>query len=207
MSSGCDRANTLAPPRDLSPPATSPAAAVRRLEWAFNNRNVDAISGLLTGDVVFRAAAADSAGSAVVQHWTREQLLASLQALLVGDQVAPAAARVQLNFDTNPSPFPDTRPGHSGAVHRSVRTSLEFTVATAEGDVLEAAGHLLCYVTRGDSAQIPSDEKARGAKSDSTLWWFDTLEDETIDQGFHTTPSHPTSFTDILRLYHDPSRH
>lgn len=207
ISSGCDRANTLAPPQDLSPAATSPAAAVKRLEWAFNHRDVEAIRGLLTEDFLFGTAAVDSAGNGVGHDWTRAQLLASFEALFIGNPGGPpAAARVRMTIDANPIPFPDTRPGHAGAVHRSVRTSLDVRVDTAEGDVFEATGHLLCYMTRGDSAQIPPEELARGAKPDSTRWWIATIEDETIGQGFHATPSHATSFTDILRLYHDPSR-
>ena len=208
MSSGCEKANTLAPPRDLSPAATSPAAAVKRLEWAFNNRDVEAIDGLLTADLSFWTTVVDSAGNGSgLEEWTREQLLASLQALLKGDQGAPAAARVQLTLDANPSPFPDSRPGHNSVFHRSVRTSLDVRVEAEEGNAFEATGHLLCYLTRGDSASIPTELLARCAKPDTARWWIDRIEDETISTGFHTTPSHLTSFADILRLWHHaPSR-
>jgi hypothetical protein len=75
-----------------------------------------------------------------------------------------------------------------------------------QGDVAEAFGHLLCYVTRGDSAMTPGDLVARGVHSDSTRWWIDRIEDETIGvsarPGFHTTPARVFTFGEILRLWH-----
>jgi hypothetical protein len=48
------------------------------------------------------------------------------------------------------------------------------------GNSVEVTGNALFFLTRGDSAQIPPELIARGLRPDSTRWWMDRMEDETL---------------------------
>ena len=95
-------------------------------------------------------------------------------------------APVLRNFDRNLVPFPDTRPGKDGKWHKTIRTSVDLKVEVGDGSTLEVTGYALFYLTRGDSAAIPAELKARGFKPDSLRWWIDRWEDETIDSGLRS---------------------
>ena len=205
--SACDTAHTVAPAPPVAPAATSPEAAVKVLEWGFNNRNVDAIAGLLPEGCSLESAELDTAGDSVVTDvWRRQDLLATFNAMFNGDTGAPAASKLRMNLGENLVAFPDDRPGRSGGIHRAVRSSLDVEVVTGEGNVYRPEGHLLCYVTRGDSAMIPPELVARGVQADSTRWWIDRIEDETTSShsrpGLHTTPSNVWSFGEVLLFWH-----
>jgi hypothetical protein len=52
---------------------------------------------------------------------------------------------------------------------------------------------------------IPADLVARGFKPDSTAWWFDRYEDETIGVGgapSATDPAQGFSLTQLLEIYY-----
>jgi hypothetical protein len=206
LTSACDTAHTVAPPAPGAPEATTPQAAVGVLEWGFNHRNVDAIAGLLPQDFSFVSLEIDSAGNVEEEVWTREQLIATLNGMFDGDRRAPAARRVQLDFDPNLTAFSDDRPGRNPAFHHQVRTSIDLKVEVEQGETYQVTGHLLCSVTRGDSAMIPIVESARGAHPDSSRWWIDRIEDETRGEGthpeLHTTPALIKTLADLLSLWH-----
>ncbi len=200
--SGCDTARTIAP-RALAPVADSPQNAVRLLQYALNYRDMDAIESLLPEDATFVSAGADSAGSVVRVPWTRAELVHALRNLLVGSPTVPPATSIALNIDANLVPFPDTRPGMSPELHRTIRTSVDLKVETADGSGYEVTGMALFYATRGDSAQISAEQKAHGAKPDSTRWWLSRWEDETLplSGGLRALPSHAMTLGAVLRLY------
>jgi len=187
--------------------ADSPANAVRVLESAMNTRDVDAIAGLLTGDFQFVTASTDSVGSTAPSvPWTRDTFLATLQGLLVGTADRPPAEQVSLTFDQNLVPFPDTRPGRNPKWHEQVRTSVNFKVRVDSGSTIEVTGGALFFLTRGDSAQIPQDLVVRGLRSDSTRWWMDHFEDETLSGAGlssprSTNPSKNMTLGQVLSLW------
>jgi hypothetical protein len=160
--------------------ADTPGNAVRVLEYAVNHRDVDAIDRLLTDDFGFVTPGTDSSGNAARESWTRDTFFAALRALLVGSPEGPPAEQITLLFDRYVVPFPDTRPGKNPRWHKSVRTSLDLKVRIDSGSTVEVTGSALFFLTRGDSAQIPPGLIARGLRPDSTRWWMDRLEDETL---------------------------
>ena len=182
------------------------------------SRNVDSLplrtfaddgelAGLLPEGCSLESAELDTAGDSVVTDvWRRQDLLATFNAMFNGDTGAPAASKLRMNLGENLVAFPDDRPGRSGGIHRAVRSSLDVEVVTGEGNVYRPEGHLLCYVTRGDSAMIPPELVARGVQADSTRWWIDRIEDETTSShsrpGLHTTPSNVWSFGEVLLFWH-----
>jgi hypothetical protein len=197
---GCDNTRTVTAPQDIAPAANTPVGAVRRLEWAFNQGGQEAISGLLTEDMRFTSTTLDSSGNPYGGAWTRDELLASITALMTGNAETPPASNVRLGFEQNLVPFDDTRPGHAGRFHRAVRTHYDFKVVTGS-DTLAASETLTCYLTRGDSAQIPQSELARGAAPDSSRWWIDTIEDDAIFAHVGPGPWPPSTLTEILSLW------
>ena len=202
LASGCNTSRTVAP-QATAPPATSATGAVKRLEFAFNHRDVDTIAGVLADNTLFMTTQADSVGSLAEVLWTRARLLAALQGILVGDPPrTPEAVRVSLAFDRELSDMPDDRFGGSSEVHRAVRTSFEVVVSPDGVSVFEARGYLLFFVTRGDSALIPADLRARGATATATRWWIERVEDETLPSGgYHTSPASAAWFGRILSHY------
>ena len=177
---GCDRSPTAPKPANLAPAASSPAGAVRLLEWAINNRRVDAVDGLLTDDFTFARAGTDSAGNPNPSAWPRDTVLAAIQGMLVGSPNRPPAERITLSLDRTLVPLPDPRPGKVSMWHKTILTSVLVTVRVDANNTYEVEGNARFFLTRGDSAAIPAELKARGAEPDSSRWWFDRWEDETL---------------------------
>ena len=209
----CDTARKLAPV-DTGPAASSPAGAVQRLGWAFDHRDIGAVAGLLAADLQFQTFETDSAGNApALVQWPRDSVLVALRSLFDGVPGVSGPATVKLSLDANLLPFPDTRVGKNAKWHKTVRSSADLRVADpASGSRFEVTGYLLFYLTRGDSAAIPADQAALGARADSSRWWIDRLDDETLGGiGVHaepaqTNPSHQFTFGQILRFYLDHTR-
>ena len=211
----CDTARKLAP-QDLGPAANSPAGAVQRLGWAFDHRDVDAIAGLLAADLQFQTFETDSAGNGGGGSrvgWTRDSVLVALRSLFDGVPGVSGPATVSLSLDPNLVAFPDTRVGMNPTWHKTVRSTADLRVADpASGSRFEVTGYLLFYLTRGDSAAIPTDQLALGARADSARWWIDRLDDETLSgigaraAPARTNPSHQMTFGGILRMYLDRTR-
>jgi len=188
---------SFAPPLPAPPPvANTPANAVRLLEWTWEHRDCEALSPLFTEDFVFAFAAADSAGSPYRSDpWTREDELAASCALF------EHADDIRLDSDRTLIALPDDRPGRNPIWRKTIRTmvSLEVTADRGGGpEVFEVNGYAKFYLVRGDSAAIPAELVQRGFVPDSTRWWFDRWEDETLPAG--GTRAHPTAATSWGRI-------
>jgi hypothetical protein len=170
----------LAPlPADVPPAASSATGVVQRFVWGLNHKDLDVVRGLLTDDFVFISAGTDSAGNPDrVPIYRRDDLLALLEAARVDSSVS-----VNIVVDRNLVAFPDTRPGRNPIWHKQVRTSIDLTVRDGSVGNLHKTGNALFFATRGDSVAIPAELIARGFKPDSTRWWLDRWEDETLGGG------------------------
>ncbi len=176
-----------------APSPTTPAEAIRLFAWCWVNRGVEEYKELFTDDYVFQSASLDSAGNGGRDIITRRQEeIETAENIFIGSAERPPASKITLNFDRNLVPFPDTRPGKNSTWHKTIRTSVDLKVEVGDGSVLEVTGYALFYLTRGDSAAIPAELKARGFKPDSLRWWIDRWEDETLaSEGGAARPARP----------------
>jgi len=164
-----------------APTPNSPQNAVKLFEWCWVNRGVDEYRELFTDDYVFISAGTDSAGnpSREIQA-RRDDEVQIAENMFIGSADRPPAESITLFFDQNLIAFPDTRPGKDPNWHKSIRTHVDLKVRIDSGNTAEVTGSALFFLTRGDSAAIPNDLKARGFKPDPLRWWIDRWEDETL---------------------------
>ena len=76
--------------------------------------------------------------------------------------------------------------------------------------MVEITGSLLFFLTRGDSAAIPQQLIDRGLKPDSTRWWLDRMEDETLagaGVSYAAQPSKRNTFAALLEYFHSLVAH
>lgn len=174
-------------PPEPPPAANSPENAVRLLEWCWNHRNYDALVPLFTEDYVFVFALGDSAGNPYRSSpFTREDELACARAIFLGTDDHAPASDIQLDLDKTLIALYDDRPGKNPKWHKTIRTKVNLVVTLDRGsgpEVNEVNGYAKFYLVRGDSAAIPADLVARGFQPDSTRWWIDRWEDETLPPG------------------------
>jgi hypothetical protein len=199
------------PARPTAPPSPdSPANAIRRFEWGWNNREPESFRQLLAGDFRFVFALGDSAGNAFRDDPIgREEMLVCLQHLFVTGGVAPRATSIVLTLDPALVPLPDSRPGRDPKWHKEILTSVDLTIRTEDLDEFRVTGNARFFVVRGDSAVIPAELAAEGAGPDSTRWYLQEWRDETLTAGgttLRTSPAlpqggHNTTWGDILALY------
>lgn len=187
---GCSK-NTVAPPPvvvDPAPPANSAANLVHRIEYDWQNRSLDYLQ-LLTSDFTFAFAEGDSAGQRwrLSPHWTRAEEVVSITNMFGPAGAMPPAANIALNLDRTFIPLPDPRPGKDLRWHRSVRSHVDLIVDMDQGsgsiNRLIVVGNALFFLVRGDSAAIPPEMAAAGVGPDSTRWWLERWEDETLSEG------------------------
>jgi hypothetical protein len=202
---GCSTKIVAPPPVDEPPAASSPAGAVQRFAWGFDHKDVEVVSGLLSDDFQFISAGTDSAGNPSRAPYDRSWFLVALAAL------RDSSSTVSFMVDQNLVPFPDTRPGKVSKYHEQIRTSVHASVrfTDANGNV-EITGSLLFFLTRGDSAAIPADLRALGLKPDSTQWWLDRMEDETLagaSVSYAAQPSKRNTFAALLEYFHSLVAH
>ena len=202
----CGRASRTMAPENTAPVPTSPGLAVRALEWAFVNRDVEVLAELLTEDMLFGTAGLDSAGNPSRVEKDRAWLLACAENMFNGSAEHPPASSITLAFDRNFVALPDTRPGFQvDSLFKTIRTSLDFKVNIGEGDIFEVSGYAQFYLVRGDIAAIPRDLIDRGFVKDRNRWWISRWEDETVEgPGAPGASAHPTkmaTFGSILELY------
>ncbi len=165
----------------VAPSPTTPQNAVKLFEWCWVNRGVEEYKELFTEDYVFLSAGKDSAGNDTREiQARRDDEVETAANMFIGSAERPPASRITLNFDRNLIPFPDTRPGKNPIWHKTVRTSVDLNVDIGDGSTLEVRGYALFFLTRGDSAAIPTELEARGFRPDSLRWWIDRWEDETL---------------------------
>ena len=203
---GCSERTTraIAPPVDLAPRANSPTGAVRLLEWIWNNRDTTRLDLLLTCDYEFVFATGDSAGNAYRERpWTLEDELVCTHNMFAGAPSGPPpATRITFDMDPNLVEFPDPRPGKESPWHRVVRTSVDLKIEVEDGSTLEVGGFATFYMVRGDSACIPVEAQIRGVRPDSTRWWIERWEDETLPSGgTRGYPSQNRTLGQIKALY------
>ena len=167
----------------VAPSPTTPANAVKLFEWCWVNRGVEEYKELFTEDYVFISAGTDSAGnpSREIQA-RRDDEIQTAENMFIGSVERPPAQSIQLNFDKNLVPKPDTRPGYRDldSLFKTIRTSVDLKVEIGDGQTLEVTGYALFYLVRGDTAAIPAELKARGFQKDKGRWWISRWEDETI---------------------------
>jgi hypothetical protein len=199
---GCSRTTApVAPPADAAPALTTPALAVKRVEWAFPHRDIGATGDLFTDDFAFVGSGVDSVGNPASIGVDRAWTLAALGSMFNGvpNQKAPAE-QITLLMDQNPISFPDTRPGKDPRWHKWVRTSVNFKVRIDSGNTVEVTGNALFFMTRGDSVAIPAELRSRGAKPDSARWWIDRWEDETFSGTGAPSATNPTRNNTLFRI-------
>jgi hypothetical protein len=210
---GCSR-HTTAPQALVShwPTPDHPVNAIVALQWAWNHKDPDLYSTLFTADYTFKFAELDSAGHAFRDKpWIREDELAFAEHLFVGGSSEPPADRITVEI-TNPlRDFDDHRSGKNPVWHREMRVEVNLFIIVG-GNQMEIRGPGLFYLVRGDSAAVPQDLAVRGWRPDSTRWWIERWEDETLAPGApravqrrtrpaDTQPTHMISIGAIKGLY------
>jgi len=174
----------------LPPPEPdSPAAAVRRLAWAMNHLDAARYVEGMAGDFRFVFAAADSAGNAYrTAGLTREdESVVARRMFETGTFQTPPLTRVVLTLGQPLLAEPDPRPGKTHPWHQEIRTGFTLLAAHALASY-RISGTARFFLVRGDSAQIPPELLALGVRPDSTRWWIERWEDDSLEPG--SAPSH-----------------
>lgn len=170
------------------PTPNSPSAALRLLEWSYNNKAISGCRDLFTADYRFYFSPLDSAGVAYRETpWVRDDELISTTHLFVGGTAdQPPASSISLSFDRTLLVQPDPRfvPWDpAGRWHKRIRTQVGLNLRTSDGAAMDISGAARFYLVRGDSAAIPADLVTRGFRPDSTRWWIGRWDDETLQAG------------------------
>jgi hypothetical protein len=184
FASGCSSPPPAAPAiTEPLPVLNSPASVLRALQWGYERRDFDFMSTLFTADFVFVFSQLDSAGNAFRDRpWTREDELIYMLNLFIGGGSEPPADRITLDLPATLNTFPSSRPGHHPNWHKEIRAEVNLRVIRGES-AYEIRGPGLFFFVRGDSAAIPEDLVDRGFVPDSTRWWIERWEDETVATG------------------------
>ena len=202
---GCaQRASRLAAPIvDPAPVADSPAGAVRRLEWIWANRDtLHPLDELLTEDFRFVFAAGDSAGNPYRDApWGTFDEALVVRHMFSGYGDLPPIDQITLRFDPNLIAFPDIRPGKDNPAHRTIWTGVDLRVDAGDRGKFEVRGNALFYLVRGDSVLIPPEAIARGLRPDSTRWWIQRWEDETLSEGARALPTRNPTWGQLKALF------
>jgi len=204
----CSAHHATAPAVDSGPAANSPENAVRRLAWAWVHRDPAVDASVLTQDFGFAFAAWDSAGNAFPgRQWALADESRSMLHLFQGGSPRPPAAAISLTIDNLLLALADPRPGHASRWHRTVRTGVDMKVTVTGPDgtpaVYPVTGYALFYLVRGDSAVL-SRAQAPGGGRDSTVWYVDRWEDQTLGSGttaFHADPTEQRPLGSLKALY------
>lgn len=203
---GCSDDKSALAPAVLPPNANSPANAVRLVEWCWNYRGVDEYNPLFTEDYRFVFALSDSAGNAYrVNPFDREDELYTSTGVFVGNASHSAAGNLKTTLDEVLTTAPDDRPGKDPKWHKMIRTHADLLASVNVGagpQLVEVHGYAVFYLVRGDSAAIPADLAARGFLPDSTRWWIERWEDQTLPAGaVHANPVAYGSWGGLKALY------
>lgn len=171
-----------------APIPNSPAGVVKLFEWCWQNRDISRYEEVFTDDYRFAFAEGDSAGQPYTgTPYTRETELRNVGGVFDGNEERSPAKSISLNLDKTMISLPDPRPGKDPKWHRSIRTSVDLTVEFDLGggsvDKQIVTGNALFFLVRGDSAVIPPELLDRGFVRDSSRWWIERWEDETLQIG------------------------
>ena len=170
--------------------------ALRVLEWSWNNRDFAPYSNLLTEDFTFQCGALDPSGNAYRDNpWTLDDELISLGNLF------RSATSMYLTLDRNFRVVSDPRPGNASKWHKTIRSTFSLSLV-AEGERIDVSGDALFFLVRGDAASIPQELRDRGVGPDSTAWYLQRWEDQTlIAPGARTMPSRSATLCLVKALY------
>lgn len=182
---GVDLTSLVTPKTTDRPPADSPAAALRLLEWSYNNRDTTGVRDLITADYRFVFSPYDSAGAPYATvGWRRADELASTAHLFVtGNEGLPPAAWISLTLDKNfyVSPDPDYSASDPyGYWHKNIRTQAMLHVQLADGSQVDIVSGISFFLVRSDSAVVPTDFASHAAPPDTTRWWIRRWVDEAV---------------------------
>ena len=193
--------------------ATAPVSAVRLLEWCWDHRSLDAYDTLLSDDFFFVCAATDSSGSAFLGHGlARVDEIERARRLFVGGGTAPPANSISLQLDQNLISQQDTRPGKQDTTyHQEIITSVVLKIDTEE-ESFQVTVAARFFLVRGDSALIPHELVARGFRPDTTRWYIERWEDESLtstpapereapEPPVRAQPAHRFTWCSIKTLY------
>jgi hypothetical protein len=205
-----DVAGVVQPP----PASDSPIGIVRLYEWCWNNRDPQVYRELFTEDYLFAFGLTDDAGNAFRDRaLNRDEELEIAENIFVrgSDTEAPPLS-ISLTFEDNMTAQPDSRPGKNRKWHKEIAAQ---TTLRLEQPDLEVTGITRIFAVRGDSARIPQELIDRGFRSDSTRWYIERIEDETVQPtgviaGSTTTatqvltPIRSASWGLVRALYYSP---
>ncbi len=193
-----------------APVADSPEYAVRLFQWGWNHRDLESFRRVLPGDFRFVFALADSSGNRFTNDpLGREEMLTILSGIFTGGGRCSPASSVVLLFDPVLRPIDDSRPGRNPRWHKGILTSVDLTLKLEDGEEYRVSGNARFFLVRGDSAVIPPDLAAEGVGPDSTRWYIQQWNDETL-QGAgalsravpaKSQPARQTTWGSILALY------
>lgn len=164
------------------PVPSSPAGALRLLEWCYDHRAIAEYRELFSDDYRFVFGALDPYGNAYRSApWTREDEVESTTHLFQGgDANQPAATSITILLDRNFRVTNDPRFDASAARwHQLIRTSVTLHVVTETGEQT-ATGYGNFFLVRGDSARIPDELSQKGFQPDTNRWYIQRHEDETF---------------------------
>jgi len=194
-------------PRGGAPAPNSPENAIRLFEWGWDHRDTLAVAEVLAGDFRFFFALGDSAGNVFRgDPVDRETMLRMDYHLFIGGGNAAPAKSIALQFDPKLIPQDDGRPGKDPRWHKEILTGVNLSIRTDDNS-WNVQGNARFFVVRGDSALIPQDLVAKGLGPDSTRWYIDRWDDETLSgPGARVVPAQPlptrvVTWGDILALY------
>lgn len=188
-----------------APVALTPEAAVRLIEWSWNNRSVSGLRTALSDDFAFVCAVSDSAGVPFRDHaLTRADVLASAQHLFVDGAASELpASHITVMFAPTLVPVQDGRPGKQDMTyHLEIVTSVVVRIDT-DIEAFQVTGTARFHVVRGDSAVIPPDLIATGVAPDAHRWYLDLWEDGTAGTrpGLAAAPARNTTLCQVMALY------
>ena len=162
------------------PPDPGSAIGVLRLyEWCWNHRDPDLYREIFTDDYQFFFAPNDSAGNVYRNRsLTREDELDIATNIFVrGTAAEPPPVSIQLTFDQNLVALPDSRRGKNARVHKEIAAQ---TLLRIEDPDYQVTGITRFFVVRGDSALLPQELVDKGFRRDSTRWYIEQIDDETL---------------------------
>lgn len=195
------------PVPDPAPSQNSPAGAVYRFAYCWQNRDTDRYSRLFTQDYILTPAVGDSSANSAPHPWDRDAELLATSHMFVGDSTHTPPAKITLAFDRTLVPLSDPRPAHANRWHHFIRTHVDLNLIQDAGGgstgTKQVQGLAAFYLVRGDSAQIPEALAAKGVKPDSTRWYIERMEDETLPSGagLHALPAKNTTWYSVLASY------
>ena len=209
---GCSRNHyTLAPAPEPAPPPVSPVAAVRLFQWGWNHLDEDPFRREMPADFRFVFAPWDSAGNPFRDFPLDRQAMHDIlhHCFESGGSGIARAQSVDLRFATTLVPQPDPRPGMNPRWHQVVATSFDLALQRADTvGSYRVTGGVRFWLVRGDSAAIPPDLAALGVVPDSTRWYVQEWDEETVGTSeaarvgpAGTEPGRKLTWGDLLLLY------